>query len=139
MNGDDVTTAIYGLKDGVTAVLETTYSSYLGPDLPIYLFEVNGTAGYASYNFDVGKLLIQLKNGYQSEIFSCEPNEVKHCAIEHTLNGGGSIANVHQDFVDSLLGGKTFDADGQVGMKAIYVMETTRFAAKEKRQITILQ
>ncbi|MCZ8515008.1 Gfo/Idh/MocA family oxidoreductase [Paenibacillus filicis] len=139
MNGDDVTTAIYGLKDGVTAVLETTYSSYLGPGLPIYLFEVNGTEGYASYNFDVGKLIIQLKNGYQSENFSCKPNEVKHCTFEHTLNGGDSIANVHQDFVDSLLRGEAFDADGQAGLKSICVVETTRLAARERRQIMISQ
>ncbi|MBP1966433.1 Gfo/Idh/MocA family protein [Paenibacillus aceris] len=139
MKGDDVTTAIYGLKDGVTAVLETTYCSYSGPDMPIYLFEVNGTAGYASYNFDIGKLVVQLKEGYQSEMFSCKPNEVKNCTIEHALNGGGSIANVHQDFVDSILRGEAFEADGQVGMKSIHVIEITRFAAKERRQIMVLQ
>jgi len=137
MNGDDVTTAIYGLRDGVTAVLETTYSSYMSPNLPIYLFEVNGTAGYASYNFDIGKLVIQLKEGYQSEVINCAPNEVKHCTIEHALNNGGSEANVHQEFVESLLRGEAVEADGRVGLVAIAVLEKTRLAAKERRQLII--
>jgi predicted dehydrogenase len=137
MKGDDVTTAVYGLKAGVTAVLETTYCSYTYPGMSLYNMEINGTAGMVTYKLDTGELTLQLKNDFTSAEIACKGGELTQCKLEHTLKGGGAMANVHQAFIDSLSGGQPFDADGTAGFKALRVLEATRLAAKEKKQILI--
>jgi predicted dehydrogenase len=135
MKGDDVTTAVYGLSGGVTAVLETTYCSYLNEHTPLYTLEVNGTDGTAVYAMDHGRLSLQLKEDYRSDSFTYQAGTWNSYKFEHALWGGGSLPQVHQDFVHALLAGKPFDIGGDAGSRAIRVVEATRKAALTGKRI----
>ncbi len=137
MKGDDVTTAIYGLKDGVTAVLETTYCSYTYPGMSLYTLEINGTAGQAKYQMGTGDLELLLKEDYESKDIVCKGGEPAQFKFDFALKRGGALHNVHQDFVHAIQRGEAFEADGMEGYKAIRIMEATRRAAKEHGRIEI--
>ncbi|NHN28976.1 Gfo/Idh/MocA family protein [Paenibacillus agricola] len=129
MNGDDVTTAIYGLSEGVTAVLETTYSSFTTSMTPLYVLEVNGTAGWARYTLDNGNLLIQLQKDFTEGKLLYQAGSITELTFPHTLSGGGALPNVHQAFVDALHEQKPFELNGHCGVKAMKAMACTREAA----------
>jgi predicted dehydrogenase len=137
MKGDDVTTAIYGLARGVTAVLETTYSSFVQADTPLYVLEVNGTAGWARYVLDRGELTIQLKDSFIDELLSYEGGTMMEAAFPHTLSGGGALPNVHQSFVNALREDRPFEIDGPCGAQAIRVMSCSREAAITHARVMI--
>jgi predicted dehydrogenase len=130
MRGDDVTTAIYGLADGVTAVMETTYCSFLNEQTPLYIIEVNGTKGNAVYCLERGQLHLQLKDSIQNETITYTEGTWAHFQFEHTFVGGGALHQVHQDFVNCLQLNKPYMVNGTTGKKAIQVIEATRKAAK---------
>lgn len=133
MKGDDVTTAIYEFGDGVTAVMETTYSSFVRNDTPLYTYEINGTEGFAHYRMDTGELTLQLKRNYESAQFAYQGGEV----LTRTYETYRDSTRVHQDFCNSLLAGVPCDINGEAGLKALTIMEATREAALTQRKIHI--
>ncbi|TBL81954.1 Gfo/Idh/MocA family protein [Paenibacillus thalictri] len=137
MKGDDVTTAIYGLSGGVTAVMETTYSSYIHGGTPLYILDVNGTAGSAQYILESGRMTIQLKDDFTEGNIAYQGGTISEFTFAHTLSGGGALPHVHQAFVDALRDGKRFDIDGMTGYRAIRVMDCTREAAAAARKVII--
>ncbi|MCR8632048.1 Gfo/Idh/MocA family protein [Paenibacillus radicis (ex Xue et al. 2023)] len=137
MKGDDVTTAIYGLAGGVTAVLETTYSSFVHTDTPLYVLEINGTAGWARYVLDSGQLTMQLQDSYTDGQLVYIAGTVSESTFPHTLSGGGALPNVHQSFVDALREDRPFEIDGHCGARALHVMSCTRQAATAHARVLI--
>jgi predicted dehydrogenase len=137
MTGDDVTTAIYGFADGVSAVMETTYSSYVGPDTPMYVFEVNGTEGWASYRMEQGGLRIQLAEGYDDVSdrsgIQLEANRI----TELQFSTYKDSIDVHQAFINAVAEGRPFGIDGRTGLEHIKVMERTLQAAKAGQRLDI--
>lgn len=129
MKGDDVTTAVYGLSGGVTAVMETTYCSYAGPNTPFYILDINGTQGSAQYILESGRLTLQMKEAVTVGDFSYSPEQISQYTFPHTLSKGGALPRVHQSFVDALREGRAFEIDGETGYRAIRVMEATRQSA----------
>lgn len=139
MKGDDVTTAIYGLPGGVSAVLETTYCSYLNEQTPLYTLEVSGTEGSAVYTLDRGQLFLQLKDAYRDGAVSVPAGAWTAHPFAHTLAGGGALPQAHQDFVDALRTGGGAVVDGREGREAVRVVEATRRAAAEGRRVELKQ
>lgn len=137
MKGDDVTSAIYGFADGVTAIMETTYCSYVNENTPLYDLEINGTQGFAKYNLESGRMTIQLKESVQMENFNCPAAQINHFQFPHTLSGGAALPNMHQEFVDCLLQERKFETDGQTGYQAVRITEATLESAKSGKRVFI--
>ncbi|MNI21228.1 Inositol 2-dehydrogenase/D-chiro-inositol 3-dehydrogenase [compost metagenome] len=129
MKGDDITTAIYGLSGGVTAVLETIYSAFVTSTTPLYVLEVNGTSGWGRYILESGRLSIQMKNDFTEGNLLYQAGSIAEYTFPHTLSGGRALPGVHQSFVDALREQKLFELDGKCGARAMQVMACTRQAA----------
>jgi|GEM_PF-2257433 len=137
MKGDDITTAVYGLKDGATAVMETFYSSYTYPGMSLYTLEVNGTDGLAQYKMDTGELTLQLRHDYQAGATTCKGGQATRLKLAHALKDGEALANEHQAFVDALHSGQPFEADGAAGLQALRVLYATREAARSGQRLAV--
>ncbi|HZG75951.1 MAG TPA: Gfo/Idh/MocA family oxidoreductase, partial [Paenibacillus sp.] len=137
MKGDDVTTALYGLAGGVTAVLETTYCAFVRPGMPLYVLEVNGTAGTARYALETGRLSIQVESDFEEGTLLYKGGSAAEYTMAHAMEGGRALHEVHQSFVDALRSGVPFEIDGRAGHRAMVVMERTREAAAAQRRIDI--
>lgn len=135
MEGDDVTTAIYGFSDGVTALLETTYCSFADSRSLKYTLEINGTEGYSHYDLTRAELKIHLKQNCQLGDFSYQKEEgpALH-KFESAYQGGHRI---HQAFVEAIRADKPFFIDGRAGGHVLKAVEATRKSAFEGRRIIL--
>lgn len=134
--GDDVTTAIYGWDNGVTAVLETSICSFVNDKTPISLLEINGTEGWARYRLESGELVFQLSGDAHGPDCHYRAGEIG-TRLFPTFHSDTNIHRIHRDFVQSIQAGTPVALDGTIGCKALQIMEATLAAAKEGKRTGI--
>jgi predicted dehydrogenase len=134
--GEDVATMMLGHDNGVTSIVDCSYSTYLPEEqFPETLVEIDGSEGTIRLLKDY-KMVVHGKAG--TERRSVEPNLLAW-ATRPWHNVQESVALIEKHWIECLAAGKEPDTSGQDNLKTFALVEAAYLSAETGRTVALAE